>query len=105
MILNHVKPHGVALRHRRARARRWPTPFATRRVFKKPVLGMTRTLHETSIPRAASDHPEFYADLDYNDDGGLIITRVHDAKDPPEAAAKCLRAIAEGKVTASVAST
>ena len=42
--------------------------------------------------------PEFYADLDYNDDGGLIITRVHDAKDPQEAAARCRRAIVEGKV-------
>jgi UPF0271 protein len=41
---------------------------------------------------------EFYADLDYNDDGGLIITREHEAKDPHEAAAKCVRAIKEGKV-------
>ena len=42
--------------------------------------------------------PEFYADLDYNDDGGLIITREHDAKDPADAAEKCVRAIREGKV-------
>ena len=28
----------------------------------------------------------------------MIITRVHEAKDPQEAAAKCLRAVAEGKV-------
>ena len=29
---------------------------------------------------------------------GVIITRVHDAKDPGEAAAKCSRAMKEGKV-------
>ena len=37
--------------------------------------------------------------LDYNDDGGLIITREHDAKDPADAAAKCVRAIREGLVS------
>ena len=31
-------------------------------------------------------------------EGGLIITREHDAKDAAEAAAKCVRAIREGKV-------
>ena len=60
---------------------------------------MIGTLHETIYPaRGLEMIPEFYADLDYNDDGGLIITREHEAKDPDAAAAKCLRAIAEGKV-------
>jgi UPF0271 protein len=41
---------------------------------------------------------EFYADLDYNDDGGLIITREHAATDAAHAASICVRAIREGKV-------
>jgi UPF0271 protein len=69
-------------------------------VFQTPLLGMLGSLHETIY--AARGHrfiAEFYADLDYGDDGGLIITREHEAKDPAAAASKCLRAIAEGKVT------
>ena len=40
---------------------------------------------------------EYYADLQYDDKGGLIITREHEAVDPTEAAERCLRAITEGK--------
>ena len=39
---------------------------------------------------------EFYADLDYEDDGRLIITREHAAVDPARTVSRCLRAIAEG---------
>jgi UPF0271 protein len=42
---------------------------------------------------------EFYADLDYTDAGGLIITREHAATDESKAAAACIRAITQGKVT------
>ena len=51
--------------------RRSPTPSATRRdVFKTPLLGMNGTLHE-KVYRARGHRfiAEFYADLDYNDDG------------------------------------
>jgi UPF0271 protein len=68
-------------------------------VFKVPLLGMVGTLHERVY--SARGHrfiAEFYADLDYDDDGRIIITREHDAKDPEEAALKCRRAIREGKV-------
>ena len=59
---------------------------------------MIGTLHE-KVYRARGHGfiAEFYADLDYTDDGGLIITREHDARDPADAAARCLRAITEGK--------
>ena len=73
MPLNHIKPHGS-------------------------LYGMKGTLHETVY--TARHHrfvAEFYADLDYNAEGGLIITRQHDAKDPADAAARCLRAVLEGR--------
>jgi UPF0271 protein len=100
MTLNHIKPHGV-LYGMAARDEEVANAICDAvLVFNKPVLGMKGTLHETVYPaRGLEMIPEFYADLDYNDDGRLIITRVHDAKDPQEAAAKCLRAIAEGKVS------
>jgi 5-oxoprolinase (ATP-hydrolysing) subunit A len=41
---------------------------------------------------------EFYADLDYDETGNLIITREHAAVDAEAAAARTMRAIREGKV-------
>ena len=99
MILNHIKPHG-SLYGMAARDEAAANAVADAAlVFQTPLLGMAGTLHESIYrTRGLKFIAEFYADLDYNDDGGLIITRVHDAKDPAEAAAKCRRAIAEGKV-------
>jgi UPF0271 protein len=97
--LNHIKPHGV-LYGMAARDETVAHAVADAAlVFKVPVLGMAGTAHERVYrERGLAFIPEFYADLDYSDDGGLIITRVHDAKDPTEAAQKCRRAIAEGRV-------
>jgi UPF0271 protein len=68
-------------------------------VFKVPLMGMINTLHEKVYQARGHEFiAEFYTDLDYNDDGGLIITREHDMKNPAEAAAKSVRAIREGKV-------
>ena len=67
-------------------------------VFKTPIMGMIGTCHETVYH--ARDHAliaEFYADLDYEDDGRLIITREHHAIDPLRVASRCRRAIAEGR--------
>ena len=44
---------------------------------------------------------EFFADLDYDDDGGLRITREHEAVNPVGAADKCLRAVNEGLVASA----
>jgi 5-oxoprolinase (ATP-hydrolysing) subunit A len=41
---------------------------------------------------------EFYVDLDYADDGRLIITREHEAVEPEVAANKAVRALKEGIV-------
>jgi UPF0271 protein len=66
-------------------------------VFGVPLFGMKHTLHEKIYPeRGHKFVAEFYADLDYNDDGSLIITREHTAVDPKTAAERCLRAIEEG---------
>jgi UPF0271 protein len=99
MMLNHIKPHGV-LYGMAARDEETANAICDAAlVFRKPLLGLNGTLHETVYRARGLDMiPEFYADLDYNDDGGLIITRVHDPKDPQEAAEKCRRAVAEGMV-------
>lgn len=98
MTLNHIKPHG-ALYGMAARDEAVAHAVCDAAdVFGVPLFGMKGTLHEKVY--GARGHrfvAEYYADLDYADDGGLIITREHAAVDPREAAARCLRAIEEGK--------
>jgi UPF0271 protein len=101
--LNHIKPHG-SLYGMAARMEEVANAVCDAAdVFKVPLYGMKGTQHEKVY--GARGHQlvaEYYADLDYNAEGGLIIARVHEATDPVEAAARCLRAIKEG-VTLSVA--
>ena len=99
MALNHIKPHG-ALYGMAARMEDVAHAVADAAdVYKVPLFGMAGTLHEkVYAARGHSFVSEFYADLDYNDDGGLIITREHAATDEGHAAAVCARAIIEGKV-------
>lgn len=96
--LNHIKPHG-SLYGMAARQEEIAHAICDAAdVFKVPLLGMINTLHEKIYQaRGHTFVAEYYADLDYSDEGGLIITREHEAKDPAEAAARCLRAITEGK--------
>lgn len=97
--LHHLKPHG-SLYGMAARMEDMAHAVAdAAEIFKLPVLGMAGTCHERIYPaRGLRFIAEFYADLDYNAEGGLIITREHGMIDPAEAAAKCVRAIREGKV-------
>ena len=81
-----------------ARPRTWPTPSPTRRRSSAlPVMGMAGTLHEAVYTaRGLEFWAEYYADLDYDDDGGLIITRKHVAYDPAATAAQVARVVREG---------
>ena len=101
MTLHHIKPHGSLYG---MAARQHDTAHAVcdaADVFQVPLFGMPATLHE-EVYRGRGHRfvGEYYADLDYGDGGELIITRVHEAVDPQEAARRALRAIEEG-VTAS----
>lgn len=99
MTLNHIKPHG-SLYGMAARMEDIAHAVCDAAdVFKVPLLGMINTFHQSIYTaRGHAFVAEFYADLDYNDQGGLIITREHEAKDPGKAAEICVRAIREGKV-------
>lgn len=99
MELNHIKPHGAlyGMASRDAEVAHAVCDAAD--VFGVPIMGLSGTLHESVF--AGRGHrflPEFFADLDYADDGRLIITREHEAKDPADCAARALRAVAEGRL-------
>jgi UPF0271 protein len=99
MALNHIKPHG-ALYGMAARSEETAHAVADAAdVFRVPLMGMINTNHEKIYTaRGHAFIAEFYTDLEYNDDGSLIITREHAAVDPAEAASRSVRAIKEGKV-------
>ncbi len=100
MALAHIKPHG-SLYGMAARMEDIAHAVCDAAdVFQVPLYGIAGTVHETVY--AARGHrlvSEFYADLDYNDQGIMIITREHHAVDPAQAAARCREAIADGRTT------
>lgn len=102
MALNHIKPHGSLYG---MAARQEPIAQAicdAADVFSVPLLGMKGTLHESVYAeRGHQLLSEFYADLDYSDEGMVIITRDHPPIEADKAVAACLRAVREG-VTTSV---
>ncbi len=95
--LAHIKPHGALYG---MAARQEPIARAVARasvIYGLPVMGIAGTLHETIYEaEGAGFIAEFFADLDYSDEGGLIITRSHDTVDPALAAERARRAVQEG---------
>jgi 5-oxoprolinase (ATP-hydrolysing) subunit A len=100
MTLNHIKPHGSLYG---MAARQEDIAHAVcdaADVYRVPIMGIINSLHETVYPaRGHRFIAEYYADLDYSDEGLMIITREHHAVDPAKAAERCVRAIREGVTT------
>lgn len=100
MPLNHIKPHG-ALYGVAARDENVAHAICdAAEHFGVPLVGMARTKQEeVYTSRGIPFLAEYYTDLDYSDEGTLIITREHHAKDPVEVAKRTLRAVKEGVAT------
>jgi len=97
MALSHIKPHG-ALYGAAARDPEVAEAIADAAGhFGAPLMGMAGTEHERVYSgRGLEFWAEYYVDLDYDDDGGLIITRRHVAYDPAEATARLERVMRDG---------
>lgn len=102
LVLNHIKPHG-SLYGMAARMEDMAHAVCdVADIFGVPLFGMVGTLHQSIYTaRGHQFVAEYYADLEYADHGGLIITREHPPVDAARAASRCVRAITEG-LTASV---
>jgi UPF0271 protein len=97
MPLAHVKPHGALYGMAAKSAEVAKAVADAAKVFGVPVLGMIGTMHEKVYTAEGLEFiAEFYADLEYADDGSLLITREHTAVDPKRAAKRSLRAVREG---------
>jgi UPF0271 protein len=97
--LHHLKPHGALY----GMASRTPeiadAICDVAALFGVPVLGLAGSEQERQCARRGIPFvAEFYVDLEYDDDGRLVITRKHHAVEPGAAAKRALRALDEGVV-------
>jgi 5-oxoprolinase (ATP-hydrolysing) subunit A len=101
LALSHIKPHGALY----GMAQRDPEVAEAiadaAQVFQVPVFAFANcAMSDVFARRGIPFVSEFYADLDYNDEGRNIITREHHPVQPAEAAERVLRAVREGKTQA-----
>jgi UPF0271 protein len=97
--LSHLKPHG-ALYGMAARQEHIAHAICDAgEHLDVPIFGLAGTLHEEIyVARGIEFRAEFFADLDYDDNGKLLITREHTAYDPGVVAEKVIRAVDDGIV-------
>jgi UPF0271 protein len=98
MPLNHIKPHGALYLVASREEMVAEAICDAAEIFAVPLLGMAYTVHERVYTRRNIGFiSEYYGDLDYADDGSLIVTRTHLARDADQAATRALRAVEQGK--------
>ena len=96
--LSHIKPHGAlfGMAQRDEKIVDGIAEAALR--FDVPVIAYSDcAMSEVFTRRGVPFSCEFYADLDYDDNGRQIITMNHDAVAAEHVARKVLRAVTEGK--------
>ncbi|WP_136659944.1 5-oxoprolinase subunit PxpA [Nitratireductor sp. XY-223] len=97
--LSHLKPHGALYGMAASREHIAHAVADAAEHFRVPLLGLAGTLHEEIYTaRGLEFRAEFFSDLEYDDEGRLIITRQHEAVDPDFAAQRTVRAVTEGQV-------
>ena len=105
MPLNHIKPHG-ALYVMASTDEEIARAIADAvKPFNVAIFGMANTVHEKVYKheRGLNFIAEFYADLDYDENGKLVIAKGKNAKyDAKIAADRVMRALSEKKVTNTV---
>jgi 5-oxoprolinase (ATP-hydrolysing) subunit A len=94
MPLSHIKPHGALYGMATRSAAVAEAICDAAEAFQVPLLGLAGTEHERVYRRRGFEFvPEFYADLDYDETGALLITREHVAWDAARAADRVVRAL------------
>jgi len=105
MPLNHIKPHG-SLYVMAAKDEGMAHAIADAvETFNVSIFGMANTFHEKVYKdeRGLDFIAEFYADLDYDENGKLVIAKGKNAAyDSKIATDRVLRALSEKKVTNTV---
>ena len=105
MSLNHIKPHG-SLYVMAAKDEDMANAIADAvETFNVSIFGMANTCHEKIYKneRGLNFVSEFYADLDYDKNGNLVVAKGKNANyDSKIATKRVMRAIKEKKVTNTI---
>ena len=105
MPLNHIKPHG-SLYVMAAKDENMANAIADAvETFNVSIFGMANTCHEKIYKdeRGLNFIAEFYADLDYDKNGNLVVAKGKNANyDSKIATKRVMRAIKEKKVTNTI---
>lgn len=101
MPLSHIKPHGSLYGMLARDEELMLAAVRVARDYDVPVFGLAGTAHQTVAQREGVTFiGELYVDLNYNAQGGLIITRQPHETDPAAAAQRVRRAIDTGTILA-----
>lgn len=97
--LNHLKPHGALYGMAAKQEHIAHAICDASQHLEVPIFGLSGTLHEEIYKaRGMEFRAEFFADLDYDDEGKLLITREHPHLNPADVGEKALRAVRDGIV-------
>jgi UPF0271 protein len=101
VAMSHIKPHG-ALFGMAQKDEAVANGIADAALaLDLPLIGYANcVMSDVYTRRGVPFTSEFYADLDYDDEGRQVITMKHDPVAPEAAAQKVLRAVREGKTRA-----
>ena len=95
--LDHIKPHGALYGMLARDAELMGAVCDVAELYGVPLFGMANTVHESvALERGLPFVAEFYVDLEYNAQGGLIIARRPHATLVERAVERTLLALTEG---------
>lgn len=98
MTMSHIKPHGALFGMAQKEEGVANGIADAALALGLPVIGYANcAMSEVFTERGVPFTCEFYADLDYDDQGRQVITMTHEPISPEAAAKKVLRAIQEGR--------
>lgn len=98
--LNHIKPHGALFGMLARDDEMMDAVCEVALQFGVPILGLAGTAHERSARRHGVGFvSEFYVDLDYDDEGMVIVNRVGRTRDLEEVEARARRALSRGRTS------
>lgn len=98
--LDHIKPHGALFGMAASDEKLMRSICEVARQYDVPVYGLAGTAHESAaISCGVGFVPEFYVDLDYSEDGKLIVERRPKERTLEAVRARTIQAILKGTVT------
>jgi UPF0271 protein len=98
--LDHVKPHGALFAMTARDEALADSVCEVAAQYGVAVFGLSGTAHESAARRAGvSFVSEYYADLDYDDDGMVLVSRRAAPLDITKTATRVRRAVVDGVLT------